>query len=91
MVNLNAVTVYTHTTTRRIAGHKITMRAGLRYIASRPFAARGRSVYPVTIEPMIGAPMDTPSVVVPDLTYEQATQLINSFNNGEMSFDGRVW
>lgn len=91
MTNTNRGDVYTHTQTRRIAGHKITLRAGLRYFASRPFAHRGRAVYPVTIQPMFSAPMDTPSVVVQGLTYDQANTLLNAFNNGPMSFDGRVW
>jgi hypothetical protein len=28
---------------------------------------------------------------IPGLTYEQANRLVNSFNNGRMSFDGREW
>ncbi len=77
--------------TKKIAGHKLTLRAGVRYWAHRPFAQRGRSVYPVTVQPMIGSPLDTPCVTVEALTYEQANALVNAFNNGEMSFDGRVW
>jgi hypothetical protein len=79
------------TKTQRIAGHRLTLTAGVRYIAGRHFASRGRTVYPVTIQPMIGAPIDATGVVLNGLTYEQANRLVNSFNNGAMSFDGRVW
>ncbi len=78
-------------TTRTIAGQTLTLRAGVRYYASRPWAERGRRTYPVTIQPMTGAPEGTAPVIVPALSYEAANALINSFNNGAMSFDGRVW
>jgi hypothetical protein len=79
------------TKTNRIAGHRLTLTAGVRYIASRPFASRGRTVYPVAIQPMLGSPVDASGVVLDGLTYEQANRLVNSFNNGSMSFDGREW
>ena len=36
-------------TTKTIAGRKITLTRGQRYMAGRPFASRGRKAYPVTI------------------------------------------
>lgn len=74
--------------TRKIAGRALTLTAGVRYLASRPFATRGRTVYPVTIE-AVGA--DAAGVVVDGLTYDAANRLLGAFNNGPMSFDGRVW
>jgi hypothetical protein len=76
------------TRTKTIAGHKLTLTAGVQYLASRPFAARGRTVYPVTIEP-VGA--EAAGVVIDGLTYDEANRLLGAFNNGPMSFDGRVW
>jgi hypothetical protein len=74
-------------TTRRLAGHDITLTPGHWYIASRPMATRGRTTYPVTISDDTNAPILT----IPDLTYDAANDLINAFNNGETSFDGRTW
>jgi hypothetical protein len=75
--------------TKTIADRKLTLQSGVRYMASRPFAHRGRRVYPVTIEP-VGV-NDGAAVRVEGLSYEQANRLVNAFNNGPMSFDGRVW
>ena len=74
-------------TTRRVAGHSITLTTGRWYIASRPMAERGRTTYPVTISD------DTNDAVltIANLTYDAANKLINAFNNGATSFDGRIW
>lgn len=80
------------TKTNRIAGHRLTLTAGVRYRASRPFSQRGRRVYPVTIAAIESAPAGAVTETRIDaLTYEQANRLVNSFNNGAMSFDGRIW
>lgn len=74
--------------TKRIGRHRITLEAGITYRASRPFAERGRREYPVTIERLdTGAAV----LVIAKLGYEAASNLINAFNNGAMSFDGRSW
>ena len=75
--------------TRTVAGHKITLTDGVRYVASRPAAERGRKVYPVTIA--INNITGRVAKKIPDLTYEQANALVNAFNNGPTSWDGRVW
>ena len=77
--------------TRTIAGHKITLTKGVRYIATRPMAERGRKVFPVVISkwPMSLGP--TAIVTIPGLSYEAANKLVNAFNNGDTSSDGRVW
>ena len=77
------------TKTRSVAGHSITLRVGVRYRASRPMADRSRKVYPITIEPIDGS--EAPSVVIEGLNYDQANALLTEFNNGETSFEGRVW
>lgn len=79
------------TKTNRIAGHRLTLTVGVRYIASRPFASRGRKAYPVAIQPMIGSPLQATGTVIDGLSYDAANRLVNSFNNGAMSFDGRIW
>lgn len=73
--------------TRKIAGHSITLKTGTRYIATRPIATRARMSYPVAITE---AGKTEPALTI-DLTYKNANALLNAFNNGEMSFDGRVW
>jgi hypothetical protein len=78
-------------TTRTIAGHSITLISGVRYFASRPFASRGRRIFPITFVPMIGAPLEARTVTIDGLDYKQANALVNAFNDGEISFDGRQW
>lgn len=74
--------------TRTIAGHEVSLTAGVRYVASRPIATHYRKVFPVNITKAFSG---IPAVTIPDLTYEQANQFINEFNNGSISFEGRVW
>lgn len=73
--------------TQTIAGHEITLESGTWYRASREFAQRGKTIYPVKIT-------DRDSKIVwtiDGLTYEQANEFLNEFNNGKISFTGRVW
>lgn len=74
--------------TAHIAGHKLTLRTGVRYWASRPMAQRGMKVFPVTIEPQ---GVEAPTVTIDGLDYERANALLAAFNNGPSSFDGRIW
>jgi len=73
----------------------LTLTAGVRYIASRPFAGRGRDIFPVTIAELRTASGWTngQQVVarIDGLTYDAANRLLNAFNNGATSFEGRVW
>ena len=83
-------------TTHTIAGHRITLQPGCRYLASRPFHSRERKVYPVGIHVLsekTSAPWSIaePVFTVDGLTYDAANELINTFNNGETSFEGRIW
>ena len=76
-------------TTRTIAGHEVTLESGKRYIATRPMAQRGRKVYPISIYLA-----DASNNIVVDtlpMDYDEANQFLAEFNNGKMSFDGRVW
>lgn len=78
--------------TKRVGEHTLTLYEGVRYIASRPLASRDRFEYPVTIEPVQpGAPEYAGWVQVSKLSYEAANALVNAFNDGPTSFDGRVW
>lgn len=77
------------TQTKKIAGHSLTLSAGTRYLATRPMASHVGQRFDVTIRPVDGR--DVPEVVVPGLDYEAATSLVNRFNDGSSSFDGRVW
>lgn len=77
--------------TRTIAGHDLTLTVDARYRASRPFATRGRRIYPVSIKCIEPACSYDDDVTINGLNYEQANALVNEFNNGPMSFDGRIW
>ena len=74
--------------TRTIAGQEITLEQGNWYIATRPMATKKKMDFPVSITQSFDG---NPVVTIPGLTYEQANELINAFNNGSLSFDGRVW
>jgi hypothetical protein len=68
--------------------HEFSLEAGTRYVASRPIATRGREVYPVSIK---AAGHADPDVVISNLSYDEANELLDAFNNGVTSFEGRVW
>ncbi len=82
------------TKTRTIAGHRISLTEGIRYVATRPGAFdpsrldRKRKHFDVTIS--VYSTSNT-AHVIPSLSYDDANRFINTFNNGAMSFDGRVW
>lgn len=81
-------------TSRTIAGTRLTLQPGCRYIASRPFAERGRKSYPVSIRLMDADGFDMcsePVFVTNGLSYDVANELLAAFNNGETSFEGRIW
>ncbi len=72
--------------TRQIAGHDITLTTGKRYLASRPMATRGRDSYPITIYDEDGI-----ALTLAPMSYDEANAFLAEFNNGAISFDGRVW
>lgn len=77
--------------TRKIAGHRITLLEGVHYIATRPMGPPPNKPITVTIQPMEGAPLEAVEFQIAGLTYDEANRLLSAFNNGPMSFDGRVW
>ena len=77
--------------TRKIAGHRITLLEGVHYIATRPMGPPPGQPITVTIKPMVGASPEAEDVRIAGLTYDEANSLLGAFNNGPMSFDGRVW
>lgn len=77
--------------TQDIAGHSIRLETGKRYVASRPMASRGRTSYPITIW-NASEVLDRNDVhTIPDLNLTDANDFLAEFNNGPVSFDGRVW
>jgi len=74
--------------TRMIAGHEITLQEGKRYMAGRPFVTATRKIFPVRI-----AELGVLNVkIIPGLTYDEANELINAFNNDPRgSLYGREW
>lgn len=80
--------------TRTIAGRTVTLFEGVRYVASREMRCtfnRRQRVWPVTIQAMIGEPLEAESVIVGDLTCDEADRFLAAFNGGTTSFDGRLW
>ena len=78
-------------TTKTIAGHKITLTRGERYVASRPMATRGRKTYPISIHNISLGWSDHAVLTLPEMTYDEANDFLAAFNNGTTSFEGRVW
>ena len=74
-------------TTRRLAGHDITLTPGHWYIATRPIAPRPGATYPITISD----PANAPHLTIPDPTYDAANPLPAAFNNGPTSLDCLTW
>ncbi|KKN27816.1 hypothetical protein LCGC14_0860790 [marine sediment metagenome] len=77
--------------TRSIAGHSITLYAGVRYLATSPMGPSRHQPVDVTIHPLRGAPRTLGLTRIACLTPGRASRLVNAFNNGPTSFDGRVW
>lgn len=78
---------YANQKTQTIAGHEITLTEGEWYRASRQLAQRGVTIYPVQIRDGDGKL----AFQINGLTYDEANELLNEFNNGVTSFGGRVW
>jgi hypothetical protein len=77
--------------TDTIAGHELTLTAGVRYLAERPFVGSARRRYDVTIRVNErGQPLGPVARTVRRLDFARADALVRAFNNGE-PFDGRVW
>lgn len=74
--------------TKTVGGYKLSLESGKRYLATRPFAQRGVSRYPVSITE---AGKADPAVTLPALGYDAANEFLAKFNNGKVSFSGRVW
>jgi len=78
-------------TTQTIAGHAITLTSGVRYVAGRPFATRGRKTFAVSIRDLEHGWSDGPVLTLPEMDYDEANAFLAAFNNGTTSFEGRVW
>jgi hypothetical protein len=78
----------------RVAGHKFDLTVGRRYLATRPMAgvSRHRETFDVTITDITDgfSYHATPAARVPGLSYAAANDLLDAFNNGESSFEGRL-
>jgi len=78
--------------TREIAGHEITLVEGTHYIAGRPMGPPKGKPITVTIHPYGESLCGSDGVAqVKGLSYDEANDLLEAFNNGEHSFDGRIW
>ena len=79
------------TQTKTIAGRKVTLDKGVRYVASRPWIEGGRRDYPIWIRRHDRDPFGHPVMTIDGLSYDEANRFLLAFNNGPLSFDGRVW
>ena len=78
---------------QRIAGTRIFLDEGTRYIATRPIRKRGDGEFTtVWIRKMEGPNWfdGTPEILLP-LTYDQADEFLAAFNDGPTTLHGRVW
>lgn len=73
--------------TQTIAKQSITLEKGQRYRASRPFAERGRTSFPIWIKDDDGCI----TLELEPMSYDEANEFLAAFNNGVTSFEGRVW
>lgn len=71
---------------RTIAGISLSLKAGKRYVATRPMG----KFSDVTVSITEGAFGDL-AETIPGLTYDEANEFTNEFNNEKSSFSGRVW
>jgi uncharacterized protein with PIN domain len=86
-------TTKTSKTTREIAGHSFTLTKGRRYVATRQWITRewlNRNGQKVTVT-VTDQETQEVAATVPDLTYDQANELLAAFNNGRTSWEGRLW
>ena len=79
------------TKTQTIAGHTFTLNIGTRYVATRPMASLRNQKFPVTIKETNAPLVFPPNVTTKPLSYLAANRLVNAFNNGASSWDGRIW
>lgn len=82
--------------TQIVAGHKLTLKEGQRYFASRP-AARRRNInaqrFTVSIRALNSDwRRPAPEVELPGLAYDQANEFLIKFNSdGPITLNGRIW
>jgi hypothetical protein len=85
--------------TQTIAGHKITLKSGIRYFASRPACTRrhiDQQRFGISIRELNstnahfgGGQVDV--ITIPNLTYDQANLFLDEFNDEGCSLSGRIW
>ena len=76
------------TTTKKIAGHTLTLEGGKRYRAERRMAVRGQTEFTVWIvDTKTGHTVES----FDGLSYDAANEMLGEFNDGPTSWDGREW
>ena len=75
-----------------IAGSRITLEEGTRYIATRPIRKYKAENITVSIWVVGSNWFDgTPEVISESMSYDDADKFLAAFNDGPTSFHGRVW
>ena len=84
--------------TLTLAGNKLTLEEGRRYMASRRFIDdkdehTSRTPYPISIiaQDDEGHWESEPCVIIKGLNFDAANELLGAFNNEACSQTGRVW
>ena len=88
-------------TKQTIAGYSFTLTTGEGYVATRPMAHRRGQRFTVSIRKASQVKTlwredsdytnGRPVAKVRSLTYDAANELLAAFNNGDSSWEGRVW
>ena len=76
-----------NTEVKQIAGLDVPLTTGTRYLATRPLANGLRSWFSVKVTNMKTNQVEYSN----PLSYADANEFVNEFNNGSISFLGRVW
>lgn len=75
-------------TTKTIAGMDITLEEGRRYLAASPMGTNHVDIHPYGDN---GFRMKEAVWDLDFPTYEERVAFLTEFNNGKISFEGRVW
>ncbi|MFQ5732135.1 MAG: hypothetical protein ACE5KM_09275 [Planctomycetaceae bacterium] len=78
-------------TTKTIGNRELTLVPGRRYLATRPMFNGTQQLFPISINDITDGREAGVVEVLECFSYDAANEFLAVFNNGAMSFDGRVW
>ena len=80
-----------NTTTKTICDRELTLVPGRRYLAARPMFNGKQKLFPILIHDITDGSAPELVEVLECFSYDEANEFLAAFNNGAVSFDGRVW